>query len=151
MATKEINKTNPFLIRLKPNKLFNCETIQSVIDKKLSLYFNSKTDKEAYRVTLASMRSATLASNSPSNSGQYGFPAGTSLDIIRKYDDSYFRRPDLTIADIDQAIRDLKESCENLDEENRINIQKDIERAEEIKQSMEKSVNSNSNSDSATE
>ena len=134
------NNINNFLIRYCPNKVFISKKVQIKTNNKyLSMYNQdkSKTDKEAYRVTLASMRAQTLASNSPASAGQYGFPAGTSIDMIRKYDDSYFRRPDLTLADIDNAIRDLKEQCENLDEQNAMNIVKDIQNAEKVRATLE--------------
>lgn len=137
MAKNVVKEVNPFLVRCKPNKAFSLDLDFAKRGLDSPIYHNSKTDKEAYRVTLVSARSAILASNNPANSGTYGFPAGTNIETIRKYDDSYFRRPDLTLADIDQAIRDLKESCEGLDEKNKLLIQKDIERAEAIQKELE--------------
>lgn len=135
--TNNVIVQNPFTLRYKPNHIFDLDLDLKEGKNNLlhAMYKNqSKTDKEAFRVTLASMRSATLASNSPATSGQYAFKPGTTMDIINKYDDSYFRRPDLTLADIDLAIRELTESCKNLDEQNKIAVQNDIENAKKLRQ-----------------
>lgn len=146
------DQVNPFLVRYRPNKVFKTNTYVAKYLTNKHIYQNSKTDKEAHRVTLASMRGALSSSNLPQTSGTYGFKAGTSLDMIRKYDDSFFRRPDLTLADIDSAIAHMKESLEGLDEENKIKIQEALANAENARKEAElkQQSSSNPNSSSAT-
>lgn len=133
MSVKKSDSGNPFLRRLRANSMFSREFVYVNTNKSKSPMYDldkSKTDKEAHRVTLASMRSSVLRSKGSSSVGQYGFPSGTSLEMIRKYDDSYFRRPDLTLADIDNAIRELKEFNESNDKDIINEINNRIEIAE---------------------
>lgn len=155
MSVKKSDSINPFLRRLRANSLFSREFVYVNSSKSKSPMYDlekSKTDKEAHRVTLASMRSSVLRSKGSSSVGQYGFEAGTSLEMIRKYDDSYFRRPDLTLADIDNAIRELKEFNESNDKDiiNEINNRIEVAEKAAAEKAAADKVSNNSSDSSAS-
>lgn len=111
--------------------------VEVVDDSFLQYTQPSVTDKEAYRVTLASMR-GILDSNGmfgSSNVGQYSLHDG---EYKPELDFSYLRRKDLTIVDIDNYIADLKAKLEQYDGELKLEIEKTLAEAEEAKEAVSK-------------
>lgn len=75
---------------------------------------DSITDKESYRVTLASLRGALSAQGMGSPTvGSYSIPAGKDYDP--RTDFSFLNRPDLTIVQLDEYINDFKTRLETAD------------------------------------
>lgn len=102
------------------------------------------TDLEAYRITLASMRSPDVGSASNSV-GTYTFQDG-KYDPTKDF--SYLNRKDLTIVDIDNYIMNFKKNLENYDKDLQLKVQEEIEKAERKKDEIAKSDKSNSTSSS---
>lgn len=76
---------------------------------------DSITDKEAFRVTLASLRGALSAQGMGSPTvGSYSIPAGESYDPRKDF--SFLNRPDLTIVQLDEYIEDFKARLEHADD-----------------------------------
>ena len=96
----------------------------------------SLTDKEAYRVNLATLR-GTLASGLGSPTvGQYSIPAGEKYDPNKDF--SYLNRPDVSLVDLHEYIEEMRESLEKYDDNMRIKIQNEIEQAEKKAKELEK-------------
>lgn len=138
-SKKPVEISNLFCTRRLPNSYFFHQTATiGTNETKDGMYTKpSFTDKEAYKLTLASMRGDNkklvqkfLAGNLTDNKG-YSIPAGKNLDDI--IDTSYLRRPDLTLADIDSYIARTKKLLESADNELKIQIENEIKSAEDKK------------------
>lgn len=95
----------------------------------------SVTDKEAYRVTLASLRGELAQGSGKIDVGQYSIPAGKEYDP--RFDFSFLNRKDLTIVDLDEHIKIMKRQLEEADSELSERIEAELANAESKKQSLE--------------
>lgn len=155
-SKKPIEIENLFCTRRLPNSYFYHQTSTlSTNEKKDGMYLKpSFTDKEAYKLTLASMRGDNkklvqqfLAGNL-TDSKSYSIPAGKNLEDV--IDSSYLRRPDLTLADIDAYIARTKSLLESADNELKLQIENEIQSAENKKAELAK-AESNTNENSSSE
>ena len=96
----------------------------------------SVTDKEAYRVTLASLRGELAQGSGKIDVGQYSIPAGKEYDP--RFDFSFLNRKDLTIVDLDEHIKIMKRQLEEADSELSDRIKVELANAETKKQNLEK-------------
>lgn len=152
--SQELNQN--FCTRRLPNSFFLEQFITiGINDKKDGMYTKpSFTDKEAYKLTLASARGDNqklvkdfLAGSLTNNKG-YSIPAGKSLEDV--IDTSYLRRPDLTLADIDSYIARTKSLLEKADNELKIQIENELNLAEQ-KQAELSNAESKSKVESSSE
>ena len=81
----------------------------------------SVTDKEAYRVTLASLRGELAQGSGKIDVGSYSIPAGEEYDPRKDF--SFLNRKDLTIVELDEYIARYKENLEQYDESLKAAIQ----------------------------
>ena len=95
----------------------------------------SVTDKEAYRVTLASLRGELAQGSGKIDVGQYSIPAGKEYDP--NFDFSFLNRKDLTIVELDDHIKIMKRQLEEADSELSERIKAELANAENKKQSLE--------------
>lgn len=95
----------------------------------------SVTDKEAYRVSLASLRGELAQGNGKIDVGQYSIPAGKEYDP--RFDFSFLNRKDLTIVELDDHIKVMKRKLEDADNELSERIKVELANAESKKQSLE--------------
>lgn len=156
-SKKPIEIENLFCTRKLPNSSFLHQTATvNTNEKKDGMYVKpSFTDKEAYKLTLASMRGDNknivekfLSGNLTSNKG-YSIPAGKNInDVI---DSSYLRRPDLTLADIDDYIARTKSLLESADNELKIQIENEIASAESKKAELAKAESKSKENSSSEE
>lgn len=114
----ETEKTNPYLIRFKPDYRYqtNKKTFYKLSTENGGFISNddSITDKEAYAINFASER-GDIASVGASRTGVYSMKVGEKYDP--KNDFSYLNRPDLTLVELDEYIQDFKYRLENSDEQ----------------------------------
>ena len=96
----------------------------------------SVTDKEAYRVTLASLRGELAQGSGRIDVGQYSIPAGKEYDP--RFDFSFLNRKDLTIVELDEHIKVMKRNLEEADGELSERIKAELANAESKKQTLEK-------------
>lgn len=96
----------------------------------------SVTDKEAYRVTLASLRGELAQGSGKIDVGQYSIPAGKEYDP--NFDFSFLNRKDLTIVELDDHIKVMKRQLEEADSELSERIKAELANAESKKQTLEK-------------
>lgn len=144
---------NPFNVRKLPNSSFlglKLIEVSDEKDKKDKEYTGkSFTDKEAYRVTLASARGnlkQILAT--PIDKKAYSIPAGKTIDDI--IDTSYMRRPDLTIADIDDYIHRTEALLKDADNELKVQIESELEQAQQAKEALQQKDTVKDNSDTSS-
>ena len=95
----------------------------------------SVTDKEAYRVSLASLRGELAQGNGKIDVGQYSIPAGEEYDP--RFDFSFLNRKDLTIVELDDHIKIMKRQLEEADSELSERIKVELANAESKKESLE--------------
>ena len=95
----------------------------------------SVTDKEAYRVTLASLRGELAQGSGKIDVGQYSIPAGKEYDP--RFDFSFLNRKDLTIVELDEHIKVMKRQLEEADSELSERIKVELANAEIKKESLE--------------
>ncbi len=95
----------------------------------------SITDKEAYRVSLASLRGELAQGTGKIDVGQYSIPAGKEYDP--RLDFSFLNRKDLTIVELDDHIKIMKRQLEEADSELSERIKVELANAESKKQSLE--------------
>lgn len=133
---------NPTVIKWLPDFRYRKDkTIAEEVERFKSTE-QSVTDKEAYRITLASMRGvlASASGNGSITAGNYEIPAGKEYDPT--LDMSFFHRPDIGIVEIDEATARLKSQLEKYDSDLKLQIQKELDyatkkRAELVKQEKE--------------
>lgn len=102
----------------------------------------SVTDKEAYRVTLASLRGELARGSGKIDVGSYSLKAGEEYDPSKDF--SFLNRKDLTIVELDEWIAHYKKMCEDYDESLTQDIQKQLAKAEKLRENLEKeTVNKN--------
>ena len=96
----------------------------------------SVTDKEAYRVTLASLRGELAQGSGKIDVGQYSIPAGKEYDP--RLDFSFLNRKDLTIVELDDHIKVMKRQLEEADSELSERIEAELANAQSKKETLEK-------------
>ena len=132
----EKTDTNIYGIRWRPDFRY-CD------DKHIQVPLNnfkstepSVTDKEAYRLTLASLRGELAQGSGRPDVGSYSIKAGEEYDS--KKDFSFLNRKDLTIVELDEHIKIMKRQLEEADSELSGRIEKELASAEKKRQSLEK-------------
>ena len=95
----------------------------------------SVTDKEAYRVSLASLRGELAQGTGKIDVGQYSIPAGKEYDP--NFDFSFLNRKDLTIVELDEHIKIMKRQLEEADSELSERIKAELANAESKRQTLE--------------
>lgn len=146
--TKETKKKeiNPFLYRYPP-----CSMSESLMETKKTLqqdltfeeFGESITDKESYRLNLASMRGGMASLNGSGNVGQYMFEDG-KYDIHKDF--SYILRKDLSIVEIDEYTERLKKQLESADESLKAQIESELSSLKDKKEEIVQKTQNNDNS-----
>lgn len=148
--TKENKKeVNSFLFRYPP-----CSMSLSLHDTKKTLeveivpeeFGESITDKESYRLNLASMRGDMASLNGSGNVGQYMFEDG-KYDVHKDF--SYILRKDLSIVEIDEYTERLKQQLEAADESLKAQIESEIKALSDKKEEVV--ANKQNNSETTSE
>lgn len=152
----KIKETVSYMKRLCPNSYFYSDSVscpslyrqgtklRTEEDEDYDELYDGKTftDQEAYKVTLASMRSLIAQAGNSDTSKSYSIPAGSEFDVSK--DLSYFRRPDLTLAEVDQAIMSLQSSLNQAGDELKFDIENQLSELQAKKESMQKASDSSS-------
>lgn len=104
----------------------------------------SVTDKEAYRITLASLRGEIAQGSGKIDVGSYSLKAGEEYDPNKDF--SFLNRKDLTIVELDDYIKVMKRQLEEADSELEVQIKSELAKAEKTKQKLEKDTVNENNS-----
>lgn len=137
--SKELNKTESnidYTLRWFPDFRYRNNKKLNVPLKCFESSEPSVTDKEAYRVSLASLRGEIAQGNGKIDVGQYSIPAGKEYDP--NFDFSFLNRKDLTIVELDEHINVMKRQLEEADTELSERIKAELANAESKKQTLEK-------------
>lgn len=123
---------NPLLFRYSPNNRYinGAFKNQKCVELKPVDFGESITDKESYRLQLSGKRGAISSLQPTQNKGWYMFEDG-KYDIHKDF--SYIMRKDLSIVDIDNYTKRLKEELSNADESLAKDIESQIKALEEKK------------------
>lgn len=141
MATKE----NNLIKRYPPNSRFNYGAFKDQVTVPIVFddFGKSVTDKESYRLSLASKRGSISTLGGSYQKGQYMFEDGQYNSLK---DFSFALRKDLSIVEIDEYINSLRERLETSDTELSKQIQSEILKAEAAKTDLQKKQENNSES-----
>lgn len=96
----------------------------------------SVTDKEAHRVSLASLRGELAQGAGRIDAGKYSIPAGQEYDPDKDF--SFLNRKDLTIVELDDYIKVMKRRLEEEDSDLSERIKTELANAQKKKESLEK-------------
>ena len=138
--SKELNKNdfteNPnYSMRWHPDYRYLNTKMISIPLKLFESTEPSVTDKEAFRVSLASLRGELAQGSGKIDVGQYSIPAGKEYDP--RFDFSFLNRKDLTIVELDDHIKIMKRQLEEADSELSARIEAELANAESKKQTLE--------------
>lgn len=139
-------EVNPLLFRYPPNNRFINGNWKNQVEQKIIKddFGQSITDKESYRLSLASKRGAI--GDGSKQAGWYMFPDGRYDPDL---DFSYIMRSDLSIVEIDEYINNLQKKLETSDQELSKYINEQLEAAKEYKESLNNKDSNNNLEDSA--
>lgn len=90
----------------------------------------SVTDKEAYRVTLASLRGTLASAQGMGDIDKSAYDLQPGEDYDPQKDLSYFYRPDVSVVEIDEAANRLKAQLVHFNGELKQRIQEELAKAE---------------------
>lgn len=124
---KNENKSlkNPFLRRYSPNHRFinGAFKSQTLVKEEPVVYGDSITDKESYRLSLASARGSRVNLGTVQQ-GQYMYQDGR---YNAQNDYSFLFKPGLSIVELDYYIKGLEERLKKSDEDLKADIQQQID------------------------
>lgn len=126
----------PTVIRWRPDFRYTDNKFMAVEIKPFKSTEPSVTDKEAYRLTLASLRGELAQGSGKIDVGSYSLKAGQEYDP--ELDFSFLNRKDITIVEIDNYIKIWKRKLEESDEKLSEQIKAELAQAENKKQQLEK-------------
>lgn len=99
----------------------------------------SVTDKESYRVTLASLRGQLAQGSGKIDVGSYSIPVGQEYDPAKDF--SFLNRPDLTIVELDEKIALMIKYQQKYDGELKEEMDKQLAQAKEKRNELSKAEN----------
>ena len=139
-------KTNPsnYAIRWRPDFRYVYNKYEQIPLDLFKSTEPSVTDKEAYRISLASLRGEIAQGTGKIDVGSYSLKAGEEYDP--KKDFSFLNRKDLTIVELDDYIKIMKRQLEEADSELEVKIKSELAKAEKTKQKLEKETVNENNS-----
>ena len=133
---KDENKAISYAIRFRPDFRYTDKKFVIVPLDNFKSTEPSVTDKEAFRLTLASLRGQLAQGSGKIDAGQYSLKAGESYDPSKDF--SFLNRKDLTIVELDNYLKVMRRKLEESDAELSEKIKEEIATAEKKKQSLEK-------------
>lgn len=134
--SNEKNNDISYAIRWRPDFRYTDKKLINVPLNNFKSSEPSVTDKEAYRLTLASLRGEMAQGSGRIDVGSYSLKAGESYNPDKDF--SFLNRKDLTIVELDNYIKIMKRRLEESDEELKGQITKELASAEKRKQTLEK-------------
>lgn len=138
----ETINTTDFSIRWRPDFRYRTDKLEKIELNNFKSTEPSVTDKEAYRVSLASLRGELAQGIGKIDVGQYSLKAGEEYDP--KKDFSFLNRKDLTIVELDEHIAIMRRQLEEADSELSAKIEAELATAEKKRETLEKeTVNKN--------
>ena len=137
-------KDNPFSynVRFRPDFRFVDNKYETISVENFKSTEPSVTDKEAYRLTLASLRGQLAQGSGKIDVGSYSLKAGEEYNP--SFDFSFLNRKDITIVELDDYIKHYEKICQDYDESLTKDIQATLAKAVKMRQELSKdTVNKN--------
>ena len=135
MTNGKTDNTN-FAIRWRPDFRYTNDKFIKVSTNNFTSTEPSVTDKEAYRVSLATLRGELAQGAGKIDVGSYSLKAGEAYNP--NMDFSFLNRKDLTIVELDDYIKVMQRNLEESDDELSEQIKAELATAEKKRQSLEK-------------
>lgn len=136
---KDTNSEVNFALRWRPDFRYVSEKKITVPLDNFKSTTPSVTDKEAYRVTLASLRGQLAQGSGKIDVGQYSIKAGEEYDPAKDF--SFLLRPDLTIVELDEKIKLMTEYQQKYDGELKQEMDRQLAEAKAKRNELVKSEN----------
>lgn len=130
---------NKTIKRWHPNFRYENEKKIDVPLKNFKSTTPSVTDKEAYRVTLASLRGQLAQGTGKIDVGSYSLKAGEEYDPAKDF--SFLNRPDLTIVELDEKIALMTKYQQKYDGELKEEMDRQLAQAKEKRNELSKAEN----------
>lgn len=138
----EISENPNYNLRFRPDFRYCNNKLMEISVNLFKSTEPSVTDKEAYRLTLASLRGQIAQGTGRPDVGSYSLKAGEEYDPSKDF--SFLNRKDLTIVELDEYMKNMRERLEEADAELEVKIKQELASAEKKKQTLEKeTVNKN--------
>lgn len=125
-----------FATRWRPDFRYRDDKFIEVGLKNFDSTEPSVTDKEAYRLTLASLRGEMAQGTGSRDVGSYSLQPGQEYDPATDF--SFLNRKDLTIVELDDYMKVMKTQLEKADEALSVKIKKELAQAELKSQQLKK-------------
>lgn len=135
MAKKNIDE-KPTIMRWQPDFRYREDKLKKVELGGFKSTESSLTDKESYRITLASLRGELASGMGSPLNGSYSLKAGEKYNP--DFDFSFLNRPDLSLVELHEFIEDKRMKLESYDVKLRTEIEKQLQVAEQKAMEMEK-------------
>lgn len=132
----EVINSIDFSIRWRPDFRYCSDKFEKIDLSNFKSTEPSVTDKEAYRVSLASLRGELAQGSGKIDVGQYSIKAGEEYNPDKDF--SFLNRKDLTIVELDEHIKIMKRQLEEADSELSEHIKAELASAEKKRQTLEK-------------
>lgn len=127
---------NPTIKRWNPNFRYEDKKLIDYDLKGFTSTEKSLTDKEAFRVSLASLRGQLASGMGSPTVGSYSIKAGEEYDS--RFDFSYLNRPDVSLVELHEFIENYKDKLDSYDSELRFKIENELKSAESKAKELEK-------------
>lgn len=134
MSEKDISTS--FAIRWRPDFRYRDDKYLEVKTDLFKSHEPSVTDKEAYRLTLASLRGAIAQGIGKIDVGSYSLKAGEEYDSRKDF--SFLNRKDLTIVEVDDFIKIMSRRLEEADGDLKSQIEYELVQAQKKKEDLAK-------------
>lgn len=140
--SNEKNNDVSYAVRWRPDFRYTDKKFINISLNNFKSTEPSVTDKEAYRLTLASLRGEIAQGSGRIDVGSYSLKSGEKYNPDKDF--SFLNRKDLTIVELDNYIKVMRRRLEESDEDLKGQIKSELASAEKRKQTLEKeTVNKN--------
>lgn len=136
MAKNENANSINFGTRWRPDYRYRSDKFESISLSGFKSTEDSLTDKESYRLTLASLRGQLASGSGSPTVGQYSIPSGKQYNP--DFDFSYLNRPDITLVELHEFIEERTALLEKYDGDLRLQIQEQVANAQKKAEEMQK-------------
>lgn len=136
MSKSTVIDSNPTIKRWKPNHRY--ENVK-LIDYELTGFKSTEkslTDKEQYRINLASLRGQLASGLGSPTVGSYSLKAGEEYNPNNDF--SYIYRPDVSLVELNEYIENKKQELLNSDSVLKTKIQDELTQAENRVKELQK-------------
>lgn len=134
----EVSENPNYNLRFRPDFRYCSNKLMEISVDLFKSTEPSVTDKEAYRLTLASLRGQIAQGSGRLDVGSYSLKAGEEYNPSKDF--SFLNRKDITIVELDDYIKIMKRQLEEADAELEVKIKEELASAQKKRQILEKTT-----------